>query len=116
MRPGLPPLAGRIPGGRDSASLLRPDRLRADGAVDRPQAHQAAVGSPATLLDGLGHPGRTGAETAAGKKSQIKPSGRIAPRIPPGRSFALVCLSIRQGPSPTPILTTKRLRQPSKNA
>src|SRR5665811_2539913 len=90
MRSRLSPLAGRIAGGSDAPSLLRTDCFRAAGLVDRQQADQATMGSPATLLYGVGHPRRTGARTAPRKKSTVSRSGGFGTESAQGG--ALTCL------------------------
>src|ERR1035438_2509043 len=68
----LSALDGGVANGRDAPSLLRADCFRASGALDGPQTHQAAMGSAATLLDGLGDIGRTDPDPHTRKKIGLK--------------------------------------------
>lgn len=61
---------------------LRPARL-----VARTQAHQTPMGGPATLLDGLGEPGRIGRSVDSKEKIRLIPRGDLPPGVPPGAAL-----------------------------
>src|SRR5206468_645625 len=61
------------------------DCVGAAGVMDRAQAHQTPVGSAATLLAGMGEPGRTDRRAGPIKKIGLNRCGRFPIEVSRGR-------------------------------